>query len=121
MYAIRSYYDQFKKMSLGIIEVLDSYENIQDVVIEKETLEYMNEFNKTARQLYENWNRITSYNVCYTKLLRALNALEQFIHLIQKMKQAESEATLDEHVDQVIKLSGLIEHFRKEKGEKGLF
>ncbi len=51
---------------------------------------------------------------------RALNALEQFIHLIQKMKQAELEATLDEHVDQVIKLSGLIEHFKKEKGEKGL-
>lgn len=51
---------------------------------------------------------------------RALNALEHFIHLIQKMKQAESEATLDEHVDQVIKLSGLIEHFKKEKGEKGL-
>ncbi len=51
---------------------------------------------------------------------RALNALENFIHLIQKMKQAESESTLDEHVDQVIKLSGLIEHFKKEKGEKGL-
>jgi ATP-dependent DNA helicase UvrD/PcrA len=51
---------------------------------------------------------------------RALNALENFIHLIQKMKQAESEATLDEHVDQIIKLSGLIEHFKKEKGEKGL-
>jgi ATP-dependent DNA helicase UvrD/PcrA len=51
---------------------------------------------------------------------RALNALEHFIKLIQKMKQAESEATLNEHVDQVIKLSGLIEHFKKEKGEKGL-
>jgi ATP-dependent DNA helicase UvrD/PcrA len=51
---------------------------------------------------------------------RALNALENFIKLIQRMKQAESEATLDEHVDQVIKLSGLIDHFKKEKGEKGL-
>jgi DNA helicase-2/ATP-dependent DNA helicase PcrA len=51
---------------------------------------------------------------------RALNALEVFIHLIQKMKQAESEATLNEHVEQVIQLSGLIEHFKKEKGEKGL-
>jgi ATP-dependent DNA helicase UvrD/PcrA len=51
---------------------------------------------------------------------RALNALEHFIHLIQKMQQAESEATLNEHVEQVIKLSGLIEHFKKEKGEKGL-
>ncbi|HIF50673.1 MAG TPA: DNA helicase II [Thiotrichaceae bacterium] len=51
---------------------------------------------------------------------RALNALEVFIHLIQKMKQAESESTLNEHVEQVIQLSGLIEHFKKEKGEKGL-
>jgi len=51
---------------------------------------------------------------------RALNALEHFIHLIQKMHKAESEATLNEHVEQVIQLSGLIEHFKKEKGEKGL-
>ena len=51
---------------------------------------------------------------------RALNALEQFINLIQTMSAAESEATLNEHVDQVIKLSGLIDHFKKEKGEKGL-
>jgi len=51
---------------------------------------------------------------------RALNALEHFVNLIQKMTAAESEATLNEHVDQVIQLSGLIEHFKKEKGEKGL-
>jgi ATP-dependent DNA helicase UvrD/PcrA len=51
---------------------------------------------------------------------RALNALENFNILIQKMTAAESEATLNEHVDQVIQLSGLIEHFKKEKGEKGL-
>ena len=51
---------------------------------------------------------------------RALNALELFIKLIQHMTLAESESTLNEHVDQVIKLSGLIDHFKKEKGEKGL-
>jgi DNA helicase-2/ATP-dependent DNA helicase PcrA len=51
---------------------------------------------------------------------RAINALEQFVSLIQRMSAAESESTLNEHVDQVIKLSGLIEHFKKEKGEKGL-
>ena len=51
---------------------------------------------------------------------RAINALEQFVNLIQKMSAAESESTLNEHVDQVIKLSGLIDHFKKEKGEKGL-
>lgn len=51
---------------------------------------------------------------------RALNALASFIQLIQKMAKAESESTLNEHVDTVIKLSGLIEHYKKEKGEKGL-
>lgn len=51
---------------------------------------------------------------------RAINALEQFIRLIQHMQQAESESTLNEQVDKVIQLSGLIEHFKKEKGEKGL-
>ena len=63
-----------------------------------------------------------SMHVLEHKLLsaRALNALEVFIRLIQRMHQAESESTLNEHVDQVIKLSGLIEHFKKEKGEKGL-
>jgi DNA helicase-2/ATP-dependent DNA helicase PcrA len=66
------------------------------------------------------WN--AALNIVQHKLMtaRALNALEQFIHLMQKMKQAESEATLNEHVEQVIQLSGLIEHFKKEKGEKGL-
>ena len=66
------------------------------------------------------WN--AALHIVEHKLMsvRALNALENFIKLIQKMKQAESEATLDEHVDQVIKLSGLIDHFKKEKGEKGL-
>jgi DNA helicase-2/ATP-dependent DNA helicase PcrA len=66
------------------------------------------------------WN--AALHIVEHKLMssRALNALDNFIKLIQKMKQAESEATLDEHVDQVIKLSGLIEHFKKEKGEKGL-
>ncbi len=66
------------------------------------------------------WN--AALHIVEHKLMsaRALNALDNFIKLIQKMKQAESEATLDEHVDQVIKLSGLIDHFKKEKGEKGL-
>ena len=51
---------------------------------------------------------------------RAVNALEEFIKLIQKMSLAKSKLTIDEQVDSVIKLSGLINHFKKEKGEKGL-
>ncbi len=50
---------------------------------------------------------------------RALNALEHFVQLIRRMQQVESESALDTHVDQVIQMSGLIEHFKKEKGEKG--
>ena len=50
---------------------------------------------------------------------KSLNALEQFIKLIQQMRQTGSANGLNEHVKEVIHLSGLIEHFRKEKGEKG--
>ena len=51
---------------------------------------------------------------------RAINSLEEFIRLIKKMSLTASELTLDEQVDGIIKLSGLINHFKKEKGEKGL-
>ncbi len=50
---------------------------------------------------------------------RALNALEQFLQLIKRMQQSQADTVLNEHIDQVIKLSGLIQHFQKEKGEKG--
>lgn len=50
---------------------------------------------------------------------RALNALEQFLQLIRRMQQSQADSALNEHLDKVIKLSGLIEHFKKEKGEKG--
>ena len=51
---------------------------------------------------------------------RAVNALEEFVKLIQKISLTKSKPTLDEQVDAIIKLSGLIDHFKKEKGEKGL-
>ena len=50
---------------------------------------------------------------------RAINALEEFIKLIQKMSLV-SEEKIDQQVNQIIKLSGLVSHFKKEKGEKGL-
>ena len=65
---------------------------------------------------------IAAFHIIEHKLLspRAVNALEEFIKLIQKMSLTKSKPTLDEQVDAVIKLSGLINHFKKEKGEKGL-
>lgn len=63
-----------------------------------------------------------SLHLVQHKLLsaRAVNALEGFVRLIQQMEQSVSADVLDQKVDKVIKLSGLIEHFAKEKGEKGL-
>ena len=51
---------------------------------------------------------------------RALNALDSFLKLIHDMGLAGKDLPLDEVLDNVIKRSGLIEHFRKEKGERGL-
>ncbi len=50
---------------------------------------------------------------------RAINALVAFVHLIQKIEQSVKSLPLDQTVDEVIKQSGLIPHFEKEKGEKG--
>ena len=50
---------------------------------------------------------------------RALNALVGFVQLITHMG-GNKGLPLDEAVDNVIKVSGLIEHYRKEKGERGL-
>ncbi len=51
---------------------------------------------------------------------RALAALGQFLGLIEQVAQSIRDKTLDETMDLVIKASGLVEHYRKEKGEKGL-
>ena len=63
-----------------------------------------------------------AFHIIEHKLLsaRAINSLEEFIRLIKKMSLTASELMLDEQVDGIIKLSGLINHFKKEKGEKGL-
>ena len=63
-----------------------------------------------------------AFHIIEYKLLssRAVNALEEFVKLIQKISLTKSKPTLDEQVDAIIKLSGLIDHFKKEKGEKGL-
>lgn len=50
---------------------------------------------------------------------RALNALVSFVQLITHMG-GNKGLPLDEAVDNVIKVSGLIEYYQKEKGERGL-
>lgn len=50
---------------------------------------------------------------------RALVALQNFLQLIHFIGEQIGPLTLDEAVDTVIKHSGLIAHFQKERGEKG--
>lgn len=59
--------------------------------------------------------------LCETTVLsgRALNALTGFLSLIRELVGDMGSMTLYEKVEQVINRSGLIEHHKKEKGEKG--
>ena len=51
---------------------------------------------------------------------RAAHALTHFLQTIDTLNSDTREVALFEQVEHVIQNSGLIEHFRKEKGEKGL-
>lgn len=51
---------------------------------------------------------------------RAANALAHFIGLINSLTDDTAHLALHEQTEHVIHNSGLIEHFRKEKGEKGI-
>jgi len=50
---------------------------------------------------------------------RASNAVISFLNLIERSAKETAELDLHEQVDHVIHASGLIEFFRKEKGERG--
>ena len=50
---------------------------------------------------------------------RAAQALQSFMELIDKLAREVNGLELHEQVDHVIQMSGLIEHFKKEKGERG--
>ena len=50
---------------------------------------------------------------------RAANSVQAFMHLIERMARDTEGLDLPETVDTVIHTSGLVEFFRKEKGERG--
>jgi DNA helicase-2/ATP-dependent DNA helicase PcrA len=50
---------------------------------------------------------------------RAAQALQAFMELIDRLAREVNGLELHEQVDHVIQMSGLIEHFKKEKGERG--
>jgi DNA helicase II / ATP-dependent DNA helicase PcrA len=64
------------------------------------------------------WNAATS---CIQGVLpqRAGQALQAFQALIDKLAREVQGLELHEQVDHVIQMSGLVEHFKKEKGERG--
>ncbi|HWJ37053.1 MAG TPA: DNA helicase II [Steroidobacteraceae bacterium] len=50
---------------------------------------------------------------------RAALALQSFLQLIDRLAKEVSGLELHEQVDHVIQMSGLIEHFKKDRGERG--
>jgi DNA helicase-2/ATP-dependent DNA helicase PcrA len=50
---------------------------------------------------------------------RAAQALQAFLQLIETLTRNIAGLELHEQVDQVIQMSGLIEHFKKERGDRG--
>jgi len=50
---------------------------------------------------------------------RAAQALQAFLALIDKLSREMAGLELHDQVDHVIQMSGLIEHYKKEKGERG--
>ncbi len=50
---------------------------------------------------------------------RAANAVRSFLNLVEHMALETAEFELQDKVDHIIHSSGLIEHFKKDKGEKG--
>ena len=50
---------------------------------------------------------------------RASNAIQSFLTLIHSLKKIMQELTLSELTEQTLTTSGLLDHYRQEKGEKG--
>jgi DNA helicase-2/ATP-dependent DNA helicase PcrA len=66
------------------------------------------------------WRAALATLAASTFTARAASALQHFMQLIQSLADDTCELSLYEQVEHVIHNSGLIEHYRKEKGEKGI-
>jgi DNA helicase-2/ATP-dependent DNA helicase PcrA len=70
-------------------------------------------------------NQLSMWQAAQTLVLgkgmaaRAANAIEAFLQLIERLDRETAEGLLDERVEHVVEHCGLIEHYKKEKGEKG--
>jgi len=63
------------------------------------------------------WNGAISAQAALPQ--RAAQALQSFMELIDKLAREVNGLELHEQVDHLIQMSGLIEHYKKEKGERG--
>jgi DNA helicase II / ATP-dependent DNA helicase PcrA len=64
----------------------------------------------------------TAEHLIENKLLngRALNCLQQFLDLVNQIHEETKKQTLGEQSDHVLHRSGLYEHYKKDRSEKGL-
>ncbi len=75
---------------------------------------------ETAREQVTSMWRAAQFVVAENELTaRAGNAVKVFLSLIDQMDEDTDSLLLHERVEQVIQQSGLIDHYKKEKGEKG--
>jgi len=86
----------------------------------------MGERTVESMRVYAQANRISLWCAACAHLennlltARAANALQTFIQLINTLSTDTQPLPLHEQVEHVIHNSGLIEHYRREKGEKGI-
>ncbi|MDH5178965.1 MAG: DNA helicase II [Gammaproteobacteria bacterium] len=97
-----------------------SFERIVNVPtrgIGNRTLDVVREYAKT--------NGVTRWQAAHAVVeqkelsARAIGALHVFLNLIQNMADAVQAVQLHEQIEHVIHAGGLIQHYQKEKGEKG--
>lgn len=97
-----------------------SFERIANVPtrgIGLKTLETLRESAKSSNlSLWETAQQTLANNALPA---RATQALKAFLDLIEQMAQETTGLTLGEQIDHVLGRSGLLEHYKKEKGEKG--
>ncbi|KPK56605.1 MAG: DNA helicase II [Thiotrichales bacterium SG8_50] len=81
------------------------------------TLEQVRDYARTNQVAL--WQAMNAVIASRELSARATNALQFFASLITRFAQDTRELALHEQVEHVIQHSGLIEHFRKEGGERG--
>lgn len=65
------------------------------------------------------WQAAEHLLISHTLSSRAINALTLFIQLIDKLDKETKTLTLAEQTEQVLYSSGLFNHYKKERGERG--